>query len=166
MACTSIDVPSLVVSSLSFLVSAAAFGFVLYDRRPVLAVHGREGAWIVWEDNILRPGEKLMRGILEVYNRSARPNSIKSYAYRAKTRDGKSVELFSELYTVEEKIDGKVVSSRVHNQTPLVISPYTGVEVSFACFVPIEILAKTIEIVVTISDVYEKSYAAAIVSRG
>jgi hypothetical protein len=111
----------LAVSVSSLIVSASALGFVLYDRRSGLIVRLREGRWVEL------PSKTLLKGEVEVYNRSSRPNTISAYRYSAQTIEDKWVDLETERYDLG-------ASDGIHNETPLVVPAYTGVVVKIASF--------------------------------
>lgn len=64
------------VAYLGFLLSFAALFLTLYDRRARLVVQSRKGRWTSWR------GEMLV-AVLEVFNNSSRPNSVREYRLEA-----------------------------------------------------------------------------------
>jgi hypothetical protein len=141
--------PSITISFISLCLSALAVSIVVFDRRTKLLVRLREGKWIELSNDMLL-------GVIEIYNRSTRPNAITSYKYEARDTEGKWVRLESERYELHNPDQGRL--NAVHNETPLLIAPYSGVAVRIACFGTWDNFPQQLEIKLSIQDLFEKGY--------
>lgn len=112
------------VAYLSFILSFAALFVTLYERRARLLVHMRKGRWTSWRGDLLI-------AVLEVYNKSSRPNTVSGYCLEAKSADGKWIPLESERY--EPSIEGED-GVEVFNDTPVTLAPYSGMAVKVGAF--------------------------------
>jgi hypothetical protein len=128
--------------------SVLALIISVHDRRPRLTVRARKGEWLRSQQ-----GQRVV-GIIEIYNSSSRPNTIRAYHFGAQDRDGKWMELESERY-VETFGD----TETIQNDTPLIIGPYSGVAVPIAALAN-ERLRRDFQIRVTVEDIFEKKYSA------
>lgn len=149
-----ISTASLVVAFFSLLVAVGSLVIVLYDRRTMLLCRAREGEWM--EVGRTVGGENLLRGVVEVYNRSTRPNVITSYRYFGHTSSDDWVALESERYTI---------GTDIHNASPLTIPPYSGVEVRVACFIPAQQLPEITEVKAVIVDVHGHAFSFIVWAR-
>jgi hypothetical protein len=136
------------------VISLVALFIVLYDRRANLALTSRKGNW-----NTLRPtadkSEVIFKGIVEVYNVSARANAIQDYEFWGKRIDGDWEKMESELY--KESIGGELQTQS--NVTPVALAPYSGTELAVMAFTkmpqPFEM-----QIRVRVQDLFGKWYQA------
>ena len=106
--------------------------------------------------------ETILRGIIEVYNHSSRPNTIVSYRFYT-DNNGVHEEFESELYSNTERDQAKPEESggeQKFNVTPLTIPPYSGVEVSIQAIIKGKhsLVMGYLPVMVEIEDVFGKRY--------
>ena len=107
------------------MISCIALYITLRDRRPRLTLRGRKGDWYTLTKAVSKSNELLFKGVVEVYNLSARANAIRGYGFWNLNTEGKWVPMESEIY--HEWLQNESVGDR--NVTPLPLAPYSGAEV-------------------------------------
>jgi hypothetical protein len=142
-----------------FVISLIALYFSVKDRRPRLQLRARKGEWCVLKP-ALDKKEFIFMGIVEVYNVSARANAIRAYEMHGK-RNGHWEKLESERYRVSDPDMGE---AEVFNHTPLMLAPYSGMEVHVQAFgkmpQPYEMDVK-----VEVEDLFGKKYHATVKAK-
>jgi hypothetical protein len=141
---------------LPIVISFVALVIVLYDRRAHLALRSRKGNW-----NTLQPtedkSEVIFRGIVEVYNVSARANAIQDYEFWGKRVDGDWARMESQLYS--DRANDEVRTQ--FNVTPLALAPYSGTELAVMAFTTMPQLQPfEMQIRVRVQDLFGKWYQA------
>jgi hypothetical protein len=146
------------VAYISALLSLTALAVVLWDRRPRLTLSAKKGRWITVSKSV--PDGWLLEGVIEAYNLSSRANTIRGYSLGMKDAGGNWVPLEWEQYALKKKStrdDKPLETERTMNQTPLIVAPYSGVEVPFAAFTGPGIIPR--EVKVEIMDLFGKRYS-------
>ena len=154
------------MSVLALLFSTASFVYVNYDRRVKLLLQPRKGNWCVL-DRATNGRETIFQGIIEVYNHSARPNTICGYRYWI-DNNGVHEKLESEMVSIGEPIDPSLPDEEEtkewFNVTPLSIPAYTGVEARIYAMVKGThyLNGDYLPITVEIEDIHGKRYTAVV----
>jgi hypothetical protein len=151
-----------ILAIFSFLFSVASFAYVNYDRRVKLVPRARKGKWCVLDPTHDRK-ETILRGVIEVYNHSSRPNTIVSYRLYT-DNNGVHEEFESELYSNTERDQakpGEGGDEQKFNVTPLTIPPYSGVPVSIQAIIKGKhsLAMGYLPVMVEIEDVFGKRYS-------
>jgi hypothetical protein len=142
----------IIISILSFLVAATAFMVVLWDRRPHLTIRSRKGEWYVLKST----GKGIeFAGAVEIYNVSSRANAIRGYEFWRKCDGDKWEKMESELYDV---LKNAGEPSQIHNQTPLALAPYSGVEAKVLAYTRMPQRPYTLIVRVEVEDLFGKRY--------
>ena len=157
---------SAIIALLALFVSAASLAYVTLDRRIKLVVRARKGDWYVL-DPAFGQNETLFRGVLEVYNHSARPNSLCGYRFWIEN-NGVREDLESEMVRIssprEEKDETPQHASKDerYNVSPLTVAPYSGIEVNIHAIIKGKhvLLQEFLPITVEVEDVFGKRYQA------
>jgi hypothetical protein len=155
---------SVIIAPLAFVFSIASFAYIYYDRRIKLVVRARKGDWYVL-DPAIKQDETLLRGVIEVYNHSSRPNTICGYRFWT-DNNGVHEDLESEMVEIVEKEqapNSKGDEKRQQfNVTPLTLAPYSGIEVHIHAIVKGKhvLLQDHLPITVEVEDVFGKHYKA------
>jgi hypothetical protein len=154
------------MSVLALLFSLASFAYVNYDRRVKLILQSRKGDWCVL-DRARNGREMIFRGIVEIYNHSARSNAVCGYRFWI-DNNGIHEELESEMASIREKVvppgPDEQESSELFNVTPLPIPPYTGTEARiYAVVKNVHTLpGNHLPITVEIEDIHGNRYTAVV----
>lgn len=160
---------SAVIALLALILSIASFAYVSYDRRSKLVVQARKGDWYVL-DPAIRQNETLLRGVIEVYNQSSRPNTICGYRFWT-DNNGVHEELESEVVDFVEKEQPanceEVEKRQQFNVTPLTLAPYSGIEVHIHATVKGKqvLLQDHLLVTVEVEDVFGKRYQAEVKAK-
>lgn|GEM_PF-6819887 len=120
---------SVFIALVAVAISAVSLGYVLYDRRSKVVLRARKGDWYVL-DPALKQNETLLRGVVEIYNHSARPNTVCGYRFWI-DNNGLHEDLESEMVEIVEQPENAESSGAeptAFNVTPLLLAPYSGVE--------------------------------------
>jgi hypothetical protein len=155
---------SAIVALLAFIFSIASFGYVSYDRRVKLVVRARKGDWYVL-DPATKQNETLLRGVIEVYNHSSRPNTICGYRFWT-DNNGVHEEFESEMVEVVEKQEPanseEDEKRQQFNVTPLTLAPYSGIGVPIHAIVKRkhDLLLDHLPVTVEVEDVFGNHYKA------
>jgi hypothetical protein len=160
---------SATIALLALVFSIASFAYVSYDRRTKLVVRARKGDWYIL-DPAIKKNETLLRGVIEVYNQSSRPNTICGYRFWI-DNNGVHEDLESEMVVVVEKeqlaaSDGNETRQQF-NVTPLTLAPYSGVEVPIHAIVKGKhfLLQDHLPVAVEVEDVFGKRYMAEVKAK-
>jgi hypothetical protein len=150
---------SLVIAFLALAISALSLGYVLYDRRSKLVVRARKGDWYVL-DPALKENETLLRGVIEIYNHSARPNTVCGYYFWI-DNNGMHEELEGEMVELveqEENAEDSTAERTRFNVTPLLLAPYAGVEARIHAIIKGKhvLLHDHLRVMVEVEDVFGK----------
>lgn len=139
-----LSLPSNFISLISLAASVIAFSTTFYDRRRRIDIRFRKGQWLVLEG-------PAMLGHVEIYNASSRSNSVRAYHFSTRNVERKWVPLESERMEI---------GSVIHNETPLVIPPYSGVAVPIGCFANWEEFPCKLAIMISVEDIFGRNYPA------
>jgi hypothetical protein len=160
---------SAIIALLALIFSIAAFAYVSYDRRMKLVVRARKGDWYVL-DPAIKQDETLLRGVIEVYNHSSRPNTICGYRFWTDNNGVREV-LESEMVEIveEEQATNSEEDERRQqfNVTPLALAPYSGIEVHIHAIVKGKhvLLQDHLPVTVEVEDVFGKRYKAEVKAK-
>jgi len=155
-----------IMPALALLFSMASFAYVNYDRRVKLLLRPRKGEWCVL-DRATNGRETIFRGVIEAYNHSSRPNTIRGYRFWI-NNSGVHEDLESEMAAIGERNDPPLPDEQerieLFNVTPLPIPAYTGVEVRvYAIVKGVHTLPENhLPITVEIEDIHGKRYTAVV----
>jgi hypothetical protein len=136
---------------LPIAIALTALFVSLRDRRPRLALRARKGDWYKL-DHTANGEQVLFRGIVEVYNVSARANAVREYEFWEKREGGDWKAMESEYFNDS---DGKTAVPS--NPTPLTIAPYSGTEVHVLAFSKIP-QPFVMQIRIEVEDLFGKRY--------
>jgi hypothetical protein len=157
------------VAYISACLSLMALSVVLYDRRPRLQLQAKKGNWVK-VSSTLRPTPHgwVIEGLIEAYNVSSRANVIRQYELSAKGDDHTWVPLECEQYTLTESDaeapkDAPPDTESTVNVTPLMVAPYSGVDVRVAGITPQ--MKKPEWVRVIVSDLFGKTYSLEVATR-
>ena len=166
---TSASAVSTVIALVALVISIASFAYVSYDRRIKLVIRARKGDWYVL-DPAIKQNETLLRGVLEIYNHSARPNTICGYRFWI-DNNGVREDLESEMVEIVEKQQTanpeEVREPQQFNVTPLTLAPYSGIEARIHAIIKGKhvLLQEYLPITIEVEDVFGKSYRAEVKAK-
>ncbi len=148
---------SVFIALLAVAISAMSLGYVLYDRRSKVVLRARKGDWYVL-DPALKQNETLFRGVIEIYNHSARPNTVCGYRFWI-DNNGLHENLESEMVEIGEQaenVDSSGAEPTAFNVTPLLLAPYAGVEARIHAIIKGKhvLLLDDLPVTVEIEDVF------------
>ena len=133
----------------SAVAAVVALWITLRDRRPKLTVRVRQGKWTTWKGEVFA-------GIVEVYNSSSRPNTIRAYHLSVQQDTGQWTALESERYEDVQEDNTR----EVFNDTPIIVGPYSGLPVKIAAFGRWQMFPRDLQIKVLIEDLFGNKYSA------
>jgi hypothetical protein len=119
----------IVISFVALCGTLVALAITLWDRRPQLVLRPRRGDWCKLEPSFDR-AELIFKGVVEVYNVSARANAIREYEFWGKRIDEDWEKMESELYNEYTSVNDR----KLNNLTPLTLEPYSGSPISVMAF--------------------------------
>ncbi len=137
---------------LPIVISFIALFVALRDRRPLLILRARKGDWCTLKPTTDQKSV-MFRGVVEIYNVSARANAIRDYEFWCKRKDANWEHMESEVY--HESVNDEVYAK--NNETPLTLAPYSGIEANVLAFTkmpqPYEMLIR-----IEVEDLFGKRY--------
>ncbi|HEY5174957.1 MAG TPA: hypothetical protein VII95_05265 [Terriglobales bacterium] len=139
--------------SVPIIISLIALWVALKDRRPRLDLKARKGDWYKLKTTLDRR-ETVFSGIVEVYNVSARANAIQGYDFWRKDPKGKWEPMDSERYRAST---GDTDDLEISNHTPIVVPPYSGVEIRVLAFAKIK-QPYEMDVEVEFQDIFGRRY--------
>lgn len=157
-----VSVWSAIIPMLGSILSVASFTYVRYDRRIKLVVRPRKGDWYIL-DPAIKGNETLLRGVIEVYNHSSRPNTICGYNFWV-DNNGVHEDLESEMGEAvrrEQPSNSEGENKpQQFNVTPLTLAPYSGIEVPIWAIVRGKhvLLQDHLPVTIEVEDVFGKRY--------
>jgi hypothetical protein len=145
---------NLLFKVLPIVMSVVALYVSLRDRRPKLLLQSRKSCGLnVYRLRHALTGRIAFMGGVEVYNRSARANAIRGYAFWCKNESGEWIPMESQNYH-ERSNDGSVEE---RNPTPVALPPYSGTEVKVMAFAE-QTGANEMNVRIEIEDLFGKRY--------
>lgn len=150
---------SVFIALLAVAISVVSLGYVLYDRRSKVVLRARKGDWYVL-DPALKQNETLLRGVIEIYNHSARPNTVCGYRFWIDNnclREDLESEMV-EIVEPPENVESSSAERTTFNVTPLLLAPYAGVEARIHAIIKGKhvLLLDHLPVTVEIEDVFGK----------